>query len=234
MSKKAVIVLSGGLDSTTCMGIAQDEGFELFPITFFYGQRNDNEVQQAKKVADFYGVSKRHRIVDVSFLGQIGGSALTDQSLDVPTSGVSDDIPNTYVPARNLIFLSLAMAYAEVIGSNVLYTGVNAVDYSGYPDCRPEFIRSLEETMNLATKLGVTSDERIQIRTPLMHLSKGEIIRRGLELGVPYELTTSCYLGGEVACGECDSCLLRLKGFAENGVEDPIPYKIRPLMPRGS
>lgn len=233
MAKKAVVVLSGGLDSTTCMGIAQHEGYELYPITFFYGQRNDKELEQAKKVAAFYGVEKQHRIVDVSFLGQIGGSALTDHNLEVPTSGQSDDIPNTYVPARNLIFLSLAMAYAEVIGANVLYTGVNAVDYSGYPDCRPEFIRSLEETMNLATKMGVTSDERIQIRTPLMNWSKGEIIHRGLELGVPYELTTSCYQGGDEACGECESCLLRLKGFAENGVDDPIKYKIRPSVTRG-
>lgn len=233
MEKKAVIVLSGGLDSTTCMGIAKHEGYELYPITFFYGQRHDKEVEHAKSVAAFYGVADRHQIVDVAFLGQIGGSALTDRNLEVPTSGVADEIPNTYVPARNLIFLSLATAYAEVIGAKILYTGVNAVDYSGYPDCRPEFIRSLEETVNYATKMGVTSEERIRIATPLIDLTKGEIIRRGLELGVPYELTTSCYQGGEEACGECDSCLLRLKGFAENGVDDPIPYQNRPPIVRG-
>jgi 7-cyano-7-deazaguanine synthase len=230
MSQKAVIVLSGGLDSTTCMGIARHEGYELYPITFFYNQRHRKEVEHAKKVAEFYGVADRHKIVNVSFLGEIGGSALTDRSIAVRTTGVEDDIPDTYVPARNLIFLSLATAYAEVIGAKRIYAGVNAVDYSGYPDCRPEFIRSLTETVNLATKMGVTSEEKIRIETPLIHLTKGEIIRRGLELGVPYELTTSCYLGEEEACGECDSCLLRLKGFAENNARDPIPYKKRPNM----
>lgn len=225
MGRKAVIVLSGGLDSTTCMGIAQAEGYALYPITFYYRQRHDKEVEHARKVAAHYGVANRHKVVDIDFLGQIGGSALTDTSLEVPTSGVGDQIPVTYVPARNLIFLSLATAYAEVIGAKVIYTGVNAVDYSNYPDCRPEFIQAMEQTINLATKLGVTSEERLRIETPLMSWSKGEIIRRGLELNVPYELTTSCYQGGDEACGECDSCLLRLKGFAENGVEDPIPYK---------
>ncbi|MFD1423082.1 7-cyano-7-deazaguanine synthase QueC [Laceyella tengchongensis] len=227
MSKKAVIVLSGGLDSTTCMGIALAEGYELYPITFHYNQRHDKEVEHARKVAAHYGVAERHKVVDVSFLGQIGGSSLTDAALEVPTEGVGEGIPSTYVPARNLIFLSLATAYAEVIGAQVLYTGVTAVDYSGYPDCRPEFIKSMEETINLATKLGVTSDEKLRIATPLISLTKGEIIARGLELGVPYELTTSCYQGEEEACGECDSCLLRLKGFKENGVQDPIPYKTK-------
>ncbi|TCW38786.1 7-cyano-7-deazaguanine synthase QueC [Laceyella sacchari] len=227
MSKKAVIVLSGGLDSTTCMGIALAEGYELYPITFHYNQRHDKEVEHARKVAAHYGVAERHKVVDVSFLGQIGGSSLTDTAMEVPTEGVGEGIPSTYVPARNLIFLSLATAYAEVIGAQVLYTGVTAVDYSGYPDCRPEFIKSMEETINLATKLGVTSDEKLRIATPLISLTKGEIIARGLELGVPYELTTSCYQGEEEACGECDSCLLRLKGFKENGVQDPIPYKTK-------
>jgi 7-cyano-7-deazaguanine synthase len=220
-------VLSGGLDSTTCMGIALAEGYELYPITFHYNQRHDKEVEHARKVAAHYGVAERHKVVDVSFLGQIGGSSLTDAALEVPTEGVGEGIPSTYVPARNLIFLSLATAYAEVIGAQVLYTGVTAVDYSGYPDCRPEFIKSMEETINLATKLGVTSDEKLRIATPLISLTKGEIIARGLELGVPYELTTSCYQGEEEACGECDSCLLRLKGFKENGVQDPIPYKTK-------
>ncbi|MBA4494902.1 7-cyano-7-deazaguanine synthase QueC [Paenactinomyces guangxiensis] len=225
MKEKAVIVLSGGLDSTTCMGIARDKGFELYPITFFYNQRHQREVEHARQVAQHYGVADRHKIVNVSFLGDIGASALTDRNIAVPTTGVGEDIPKTYVPARNLIFLSLAVAYAEVIGAKTLYTGVNAVDYSGYPDCRPEFIRSLTETVNLATKAGVTSKDKIKIETPLISLTKGEIIQRGLELNVPYELTTSCYQGEEEACGVCDSCLLRLKGFTENNVVDPIPYK---------
>ncbi|MBA4542748.1 MULTISPECIES: 7-cyano-7-deazaguanine synthase QueC [Thermoactinomyces] len=225
MSNRAVVVLSGGLDSTTCMGIAKEAGYELYPITFYYQQRHDKEVEHAKKVAAFYGVEQRHKIVNVSFLGDIGGSALTDEAIEVQTGGVQDGIPDTYVPARNLIFLSLATAYAEVIGAEKIYTGVTAVDYSGYPDCRPEFIAAMTETINLATKMGVTSEGKLSIETPLIHWSKAEIIRRGLELGVPYELTTSCYLGGEEACGECDSCLLRLKGFAENNATDPIPYK---------
>ncbi|MGA9175117.1 MAG: 7-cyano-7-deazaguanine synthase QueC, partial [Thermoactinomyces sp.] len=209
----------------TCMGIAKAEGYELFPITFYYQQRHDKEVEHAKKVAAFYGAGDRHKIVNLSFLGDIGGSALTDQAIKVRTGGVEDGIPATYVPARNMIFLSLATAYAEVIGAKKIYTGVTAVDYSGYPDCRPEFIASMTETINLATKMGVTSEEKLTIETPLIYWSKAEIIKRGLELGVPYELTTSCYLGGEEACGECDSCLLRLKGFAENHAVDPIPYK---------
>lgn len=225
MDKKAVIVLSGGLDSTTCMGIAKAEGYELYPITFYYHQRHDREVEQAKKIAAHYGVQDRHKIVDVNFLGDIGGSALTDETLEVRTNEVKEDIPNTYVPARNLIFLSLATAYAEVVGARHIYTGVSAVDYSGYPDCRPEFIHSLTKTVNLATKMGVSSEEKIHIETPLLHLSKAETIRRGLELEVPYVLTTSCYLGDELACGECDSCLLRLKGFKENNQADPVAYK---------
>jgi 7-cyano-7-deazaguanine synthase len=223
MAEKAVIVLSGGLDSTTCMGIAEAEGYALYPITFYYNQRHDKEVEHARKVAAHYGVGDRHKIVNVSFLGEIGGSALTDETMNIRTGGVDEDIPETYVPARNLIFLSLASAYAEVIGARRIYTGVSAVDYSGYPDCRPEFIRSFAETVNLATKMGVS--DKIEILTPLIDLSKAETIRRGLELNVPYELTTSCYQGEEEACGECDSCLLRLKGFKENNATDPIAYK---------
>ncbi|RBW71431.1 7-cyano-7-deazaguanine synthase QueC [Bacillus taeanensis] len=224
MSKKAVIVLSGGLDSTTCMGIAKEKGYELYPITFSYGQRHDREVEQAKKVAQHFEVSD-HRLVDISFLNQIGGSALTDQSIEVPTEGVKDDIPATYVPARNMIFLSLASAYAEVIGAEVIYIGVSAVDYSGYPDCRPEFIESMTETVNLATKAGTTGD-RIKIESPLIHLTKKETIEAGLRLNVPYHLTTSCYLGEEEACGVCDSCQLRIKGFKEAGAKDEIAYAV--------
>lgn len=222
--KKAVVVLSGGLDSTTCMGMAKEKGYELYPITFHYGQRHNIEVEQAKKVASSYEVMD-HRIVDLSFLQQIGGSALTDDTIDVPTEA-TDDIPSTYVPARNMIFLALASAYAEVIGATAIYIGVSAVDYSGYPDCRPEFIRSMTETVNLATKLGVTSETPLSIETPLIHLTKKETIEEGLRLGVPYELTTSCYNGGTKACGECDSCKLRIKGFKEAGAKDPIPYMI--------
>jgi 7-cyano-7-deazaguanine synthase len=222
LEKKAVIVLSGGLDSTTCMGIAQERGYALYPLTFHYGQRHDREVEQAKKVAAHYKV-KEHRVVDIGFLNQIGGSALTDTSLDVPTEGTEGEIPVTYVPARNMIFLSLASAYAETIGAEAVYIGVSAVDYSGYPDCRPEFIRSMEQTVNLATKAGVTG-QPIRLETPLIHWTKARTIEEGLRLGVPYHLTTSCYQGGEAACGECDSCRLRLKGFEEAGAEDPIPY----------
>lgn len=223
MSKKAVIVLSGGLDSTTCMGIAKGEGYDLYPITFHYGQRHNREVEQAVEVGKYYNVED-HRIVDLTFLKDIGGSALTDEKVDVPTEA-EEGIPVTYVPARNMIFLSLASAYAEVIGATAVYTGVSAVDFSGYPDCRPEFIKSMEETINLATKAGVTG-KNISVETPLIHLSKKETIEKGLSLDVPYELTTSCYNGKETACGKCDSCVLRLKGFKEAGSADPIPYEV--------
>ncbi|MQR95235.1 7-cyano-7-deazaguanine synthase QueC [Fictibacillus phosphorivorans] len=223
MNKKAVIVLSGGLDSTTCMGIAQAGGYDLYPITFHYGQRHNREVEQAIEVGKYYGV-KDHRIVDLTFLKDIGGSALTDEKVEVPTEA-EEGIPVTYVPARNMIFLSLASAYAEVIGATAVYTGVSAVDYSGYPDCRPEFIQSMEETINLATKAGVTG-KNISVETPLISLSKKETIEKGLSLEVPYDLTTSCYNGKEEACGKCDSCVLRLKGFKEAGAVDPIAYEI--------
>ncbi|WP_078555535.1 7-cyano-7-deazaguanine synthase QueC [Bacillus alkalicellulosilyticus] len=225
--RKAVIVLSGGLDSTTCMGIAKEKGYELYPITFHYGQKHNIEVQQAQKVSQFYN-TKDHRIVDIGFLQQIGGSALTDSSIPVPTDMEyeADSIPSTYVPARNMIFLALASAYAEVIGAEAIYIGVSAVDYSGYPDCRPEFITSMTETVNLATKQGVTGGS-LSIETPLIHLTKKETIEEGLRLQVPYHLTTSCYNGGETACGKCDSCLLRIKGFKEANGKDPIAYEIK-------
>jgi 7-cyano-7-deazaguanine synthase len=222
---KAVIVISGGLDSTTCMGIAKDAGYELYPITFYYEQRHDKEVEQAKAIAHHYGVGERHQVGNLSFFRQLGGSALTNETEVIAMDGVTDKIPNTYVPARNMIFLSLATAYAEVNNARHIYTGVSAVDFSGYPDCRPEFIASMDQTINLATKVGVTSEEKLSIMTPLIHLSKAETIRLGLSLGVPYHLTTSCYNGGEVACGVCDSCRLRLKGFVEAGVTDPIDYQ---------
>ncbi|MFD2617304.1 7-cyano-7-deazaguanine synthase QueC [Terrilactibacillus laevilacticus] len=223
MTKKAVIVLSGGLDSTTCMGIAQNEEYELYPITFSYGQRHDREVEQAKKIANYFHV-KHHKIVDINFFKQIGGSALTDTNIDVPNDGVEEGIPATYVPARNMIFLSLASAYAEVIGADAIFIGVSSVDYSGYPDCRPEFIDSMNKTINLATKTGVT-EQALTIKAPLMHLTKSETVELGTKLGVPYHLTTSCYNGEEEACGTCDSCRLRIKGFKEAGLVDPIPYQ---------
>ncbi|MCO7175061.1 7-cyano-7-deazaguanine synthase QueC [Sporolactobacillus kofuensis] len=222
--KKAVVVLSGGLDSTTCMSVAQNEGYTLYPITFRYGQRHQREVEQAKKIADFYSVHE-HRIVDLDFFRQLGGSALTDASIEVPDQGEDQGIPVTYVPARNMIFLSLATAYAEVIDAEAIFTGVSSVDYSGYPDCRPEFIQSMNQTINLATKTGV-STHHLKIKTPLMQLTKGETVRLGNTLGAPYQLTTSCYNGDTEACGTCDSCRLRIKGFKDAGAVDPIPYKI--------
>ena len=221
--KKAVVILSGGLDSTTCMGIAKEEGYELYPLTFDYGQRHQQEVEHARKVADHYQV-KEHKIVNLNFLNQIGGSALTDPTIEIPDYSGDDEIPTTYVPARNLIFLSLATAYAEVVGAERIYIGVSAVDFSGYPDCRPEFIESMNETINLATKVG-KQEGKLQIVAPLSHLSKAETIHLGTTLLVPYFLTTSCYRGGDKACGTCDSCQLRLKGFKEAGLEDPIPYE---------
>ncbi|WCN37123.1 7-cyano-7-deazaguanine synthase QueC [Aneurinibacillus uraniidurans] len=228
-AKKAVVVLSGGLDSTTCMGIARDAGYVIHALTFDYGQRHNREVEQAKKIARHFEAAD-HRIVKMDFLSQIGGSALTDHSIDVPTEvgthEESGEIPSTYVPARNLIFLSLATAYAEVVGAEVIYIGVSAVDYSGYPDCRPEFIASMSETIRLATKAGVEGTD-LRIEAPLSHLSKKETVQLGLRLGVPYELSTSCYQGEEEACGVCDSCRLRLQGFAEAGAVDPIVYSNR-------
>jgi 7-cyano-7-deazaguanine synthase len=221
--KKAVVILSGGLDSATCMGIAKDEGYELYPITFHYGQRHSREVESAIKLSEYYD-TRSHKVINLDWLRQIGGSSLTDISLDVPTSGLTDEIPNTYVPARNLIFIALATAYAEVISASALFLGVNSLDYSGYPDCRPEFIQSMSKTINLATKNGVTG-MNIKIETPLINMTKAEIIKKGLELGVPYHLTTSCYQGKELACARCDSCRLRIKGFQENKIIDPIDYE---------
>lgn len=225
MKKKAIVVLSGGLDSSTCLGIALDRGFDVYPITFFYGQRHKKEIEQAKKIVDFYNI-KNHKIINVNFLSQIGGSALTDEKLEIPTDGVNNDIPNTYVPGRNMIFLSLAAAYAEVINATHIFTGVTAVDYSGYPDCTPPFIESMNKTINLATKAGI-NNKNLVISTPLISLSKDEIIKWGLDLGVPYHLTTSCYKGNERACGLCDSCRMRIEGFKKNNKVDPIDYDIK-------
>jgi 7-cyano-7-deazaguanine synthase len=233
-SRRAVIILSGGLDSTTCMGIAQAKGDELYPITFDYGQRHKIELENARLVAEHYGVKTRHKVIELNFLKEFGGSALTDETIDVPdmtkpaesgNANNDSDIPVTYVPGRNLLFLSIATSYAEVIGAEAIYIGVNALDYSGYPDCRPEFIHKVEEVMALATRVGVEGGP-MRIETPLSEWTKAEIIRVGTKLQVPYHLTTSCYNGQTEACGVCDSCRLRLKGFAEAGVADPITYTV--------
>lgn len=225
MMKKAVVILSGGLDSTTCMGIALDEGYELYPITFDYGQRHRIEIENARKVANHYKCDDKLQVIELDFLKRFGGSALTDDSIAVPDqmNEAEDDIPVTYVPGRNLLFLSIAASYAEVVEAEAIFIGVNALDYSGYPDCRPEFIRHVEEVIKLATKAGVEG-KQLTIETPLMEWSKARIIQEGMLLGVPYELTTSCYNGKEEACGTCDSCRLRLKGFEEAGSHDPIRY----------
>lgn len=222
--KKAVVLSSGGLDSTTVMAIARSEGYELFSLTFRYGQRHALEVEAAYRVARAFG-AKKHLVIDID-LTPIGGSALTD-NIDVP-KGRSEaemhrEIPVTYVPARNTIFLSYALAWAEVLGASDIFIGVTAVDYSGYPDCREEFIRAFERMANLAIKAGVEGTARVKIRAPLIHMSKSEIIRKGIGLGVDYGMTHSCYDPSPEgqACGECDSCRLRKKGFAEAGIPDP-------------
>jgi 7-cyano-7-deazaguanine synthase len=224
--RPAVILLSGGLDSTTVLAIAHSEGYELNAISFRYGQRHAQEIAAAQRIAKHAGV-RRHVVVEID-LRQFGGSALTS-SLAVPkhdsVEGIGVEIPITYVPARNTVFLSFALAWAETLSASDIFIGVNALDYSGYPDCRPEYIAAFEQLANLATKAGVEG-HRLRIHAPLIHLTKGEIIRRGLDLGVNYGLTTSCYdpSSDGAACGHCDSCLLRLKGFAENGIADPVKY----------
>ncbi|MBM7614115.1 7-cyano-7-deazaguanine synthase QueC [Alkaliphilus hydrothermalis] len=218
--KKAVVLLSGGLDSTTCMAVAKSEGYQLYPVSFDYGQRHNRELALAKKVATYFE-AKDHKIFTIQ---NVGGSALTDSNIDVPEYEGDGEIPVTYVPARNILFLSYALGYAEVIGAEAIYIGVSSVDYSGYPDCRPEFIEAFQQVVNVGTAAGVKG-KGIDIKTPLMKLSKADTVKLGLELGAPYHLTTSCYKGGEEACGVCDSCVLRLKGFEEAGGEDPIPYK---------
>ena len=227
MNSKAVILLSGGLDSTTCLAIAKNQGFELFALTFNYGQRHDFELKAAQKIVDHYQI-KNHSVVDID-LAQFGGSALTDE-IDVPkdrSESEMTDIPLTYVPARNTVFLSLALAWAETLNAFDIFIGVNALDYSGYPDCRPEYIAAFEKTANLATKAGI-SGASFKIHTPLINMKKSEIILNGLQLGVDYGLTSSCYdpLKDGVPCGHCDACILRLKGFQEADTLDPLSYQV--------
>jgi 7-cyano-7-deazaguanine synthase len=224
VTRPAVVLLSGGLDSATVAAIARDEGYEIYALSFRYGQRHAVELDAAARVASAVGVVE-HRIVDID-LRAFGGSALTDD-IDVPKGGVDTSaIPVTYVPARNTIFLSFALAWAEVLGADDLFIGVNALDYSGYPDCRPEYLEAYEAMARLATKAGVESGRELHLHAPLVDMTKAEIIRRGTELGVDYAATISCYdpSEGGGACGECDSCRLRQKGFAEAGTDDPTTY----------
>jgi 7-cyano-7-deazaguanine synthase len=225
--KKAVVLLSGGLDSTTTLAIAKSEGYSLLALSFDYGQRHDFEIKAARKIAATYGVLKH--IVSKIDLREFGGSALTS-SLEVPKNRSVDEmsrnVPITYVPARNTIFLSFALAWAEVENTSDIFIGVNALDYSGYPDCRPEYIEAYQKMADLATKTGVENRQRLTIHTPLIMLSKAQIIKKGLELRVDYSLTSTCYdpsPSGE-ACGTCDACQLRLKGFSQNHLSDPISY----------
>ncbi len=225
---KAVVLLSGGIDSATTLAIAKNEGYDVYALSFRYGQRHAVELEAAKRIAQ-HGKVAGHQIIDID-LRSIGGSALT-ADIAVPKARSMEqmgrNIPVTYVPARNTIFLSYALAWAEVIGADDIFIGVNALDYSGYPDCRPEYIFAYEQMANLATKAGVEGGKKLKIHAPLIEMSKSQIIRKGIELGVDYSLTHSCYdpsASGE-ACGECDSCLLRLKGFRDAGVKDPVRYK---------
>lgn len=223
-AKRAVVLLSGGLDSATCLAIARDMGFETYALSVAYGQRHAAELAASRRVAAALGATA-HRTASVD-LGQFGGSALTDASIAVPEDGAGDGIPVTYVPARNTVMLSIALAWTEVLGAHDIFVGVNAVDYSGYPDCRPAFIEAFENMANLGTKIGVEG-ARIRIHAPLITLSKADIIRRGLALGVDYGLTVTCYQADERgrACGRCEACRLRAAGFAAAGVPDPTPYK---------
>ncbi|MFH1835710.1 MAG: 7-cyano-7-deazaguanine synthase QueC [Methanobacteriota archaeon] len=218
--KKAVCLISGGLDSAVTAFIAKDVGYTIYALTFDYGQRHIRELACAKKIAEAVGAAE-HKIITID-LRALGGSALTDEMIDVPDAG-GEGIPPTYVPARNTIMLAYCLAWAEVVEADAVYIGVNSVDYSGYPDCRPEYIQAFQEMANLATKRAVEGNP-VKIETPLINLSKKDIIEIGVKLGVPFEHTWSCYRGGELACGTCDSCTLRKKGFKEAGVEDPIGY----------
>lgn len=222
------MLLSGGLDSTTTLAIAQSEGYETYALTFRYGQRHELEIEAARRIGKRFNVS-RHVVAEID-LREFGGSALTSEMV-VPKQRsleeMAGEIPVTYVPARNTIFLSFALAWAEVLEAEAIFIGVNALDYSGYPDCRPEYIEAYERMAHLATKAGVEGRQRLKIHTPLISLSKAEIIRKGIELGVDYALTVTCYdpQGDGLACGQCDACRLRLKGFAENNLVDPVSYQ---------
>lgn len=220
--KNAVILLSGGLDSTTCLAYAKSKGFNCYAVSFHYGQKHSAELNAAKRIAAHFGA--RHIIVDLP-ISQFGGSALTDETINVPDFKDSKEIPVTYVPARNTIFLSFALGWAEVLHANDIFIGVSSIDYSHYPDCRPAYIQAFQKLANLATKAGV-EEGNIRLQTPLINLSKAETIKLGLSLGVDYQMTVSCYKATEegLACGKCDSCMLRIKGFNEAQVIDKTTY----------
>jgi 7-cyano-7-deazaguanine synthase len=226
--RKAVVLLSGGLDSTTTLAVAQSEGYEIYALTFRYGQRHEAEIEAARRIAALSGVAE-HVVAEID-LRAFGGSALTSD-IAVPKGRapeeMSEGIPVTYVPARNTIFLSFALAWAEVLGANDIFIGVNALDYSGYPDCRPEYIEAFQRMADLATKAGVEGRQKLVIHTPLISWTKAQIVKKGIELGVDYSLTVTCYDPSKdgAACGQCDACRLRLKGFAESGMQDPARYQ---------
>jgi len=222
--KRAVVLVSGGLDSATCLALANGEGYHCYALSFNYGQRAGSELQAAARIVADIGVVE-HQVIPLG-IGSLGGSALTDRNVDIPEEGIDEGlIPVTYVPARNTVFLSYALAWAEVLQAEAIFIGVNALDYSGYPDCRPEFIKAFEDMANLATKAGVEGN-RMTIATPLINLTKAEIIKTGVKLGVDYSRTVSCYQADEQgrACGLCDSCRFRIKGFAAAGIADPTRY----------
>lgn len=221
----AVVLVSGGLDSATCLAIAREAGYTCHALSFAYGQRHSAELQAAARVAEALGAVE-HRVMTID-LGGFGGSALTDRAIAVPESPGTSGIPITYVPARNTVFLAFALAWSEVLGAHDIYIGVNAVDYSGYPDCRPEFVAAFERMANLATREGVEGEVPLRIRTPLIDLSKADIIRRGTALGVDFAATVSCYQADADgrACGRCDSCRLRREGFLAAGLADPTRYR---------
>lgn len=224
MNQKAIILFSGGLDSTTCLAIAKSQGFTCYALSFAYGQKHQVEVERAKIIAAKYGVIE-HKTFSLP-LDEIRGSSLTDVNKAVQDYQASDKIPDTYVPARNTIFLSFALAWGEVIGANDIFFGANHLDYSGYPDCRPEYLQAFERVAKLATKVGVEDDKQFKIHTPLLYLSKAQIIQEGARLGIDYGQTISCYRADQHgrACGSCDSCTYRKKGFAEAGIIDPTAY----------
>ncbi|GIM27678.1 7-cyano-7-deazaguanine synthase [Clostridium polyendosporum] len=222
--KKAVVLLSGGLDSTTALYLAKEQGFEVYSISFNYGQRHNKELECAKNIAEKAGV-KQHIVVNTN-MDAWGGSALTDESIEVPEGDENrKDIPVTYVPARNMIFLAYAASYAEVVGAQDVFIGVSQVDYSGYVDCREEFIKAMENAINMGTVCAVEQGRKIKIHAPFMFMTKTQEIELGMKLGVDYSDTWTCYKGDELPCGECDSCLLRIKAFEEAGFQDPLQYK---------
>jgi 7-cyano-7-deazaguanine synthase len=229
MGKKAVCLISGGLDSAVSAFIAKDMGYKIFALSFVYGQRHNKEIKSAKQIAKTLDV-KKHIIFEID-IAQFGGSSLIDKSIkpeiDNKLEDIGKDIPNTYVPARNTIFLSVALGFAETVDADAIFIGATSADYSGYPDCRPKYFQAFQKMADLATKKGVNG-KNIKIITPVLTLNKSEIIKKGFELGVPFDKTWSCYLGKKKACGRCDSCLLRLKGFKKAGLKDPLKYEILP------